>query len=273
MLASNNHNGVIDSFKEFQVAGGRARGTISLRASHVRRCLQFADKPIASIEPSDLVRWLASLDVGPSAKRSARASLRAFFSWCVDDGLLETNPAAKLPAIAIPRVTPRPMPDALIADALQAAPHDVRLAIEIMAVCGLRRAECACVHARDVEPVGKGWTLRVKGKGGHVRTVPCPARLARRISGAGAWLFPGDDHGHISPAWLGKRVTRYLPEGWTPHKLRHRFASVAYSDGGRDLRAVQAALGHASIATTQIYVSTDDDAVTRSVQAAWKIAI
>lgn len=239
----------------------------------MRRCLEFSNKPIASIEPSALVRWLASLDVGPSAKRSARASLRAFFSWCVDDGLLETNPAAKLPAIAIPRATPRPMPDALIADALQAAPNDVRLAIEIMAVCGLRRAECACVHARDVEPVGKGWTLRVQGKGGHVRTVPCPSRLARKISSAGAWLFPGDDHGHISPAWLGKRVTRYLPDGWTPHKLRHRFASVAYSDGGRDLRAVQAALGHASIATTQIYVSTDDDAVTRSVQAAWKIAI
>ena len=86
-------------------------------------------------------------------------------------------------------------------------------------------------------------------------------------------VFPGDDHGYISPAWLGKMVTRYLPDGWTPHKLRHRFEGVAYADGGRDLRAVQVALGHASIATTQIYVSTDDDAVTRSVQAAWKIAI
>lgn len=156
MLASNNHNDVIDSFKELQVAGGRARGTISFRASHVRRCLEFSKKPITLNEPSDLVRWLASLDVGSFAKRSAPASLRAFFSWCVDNGLLATNPAAKLPAIAISRATPRPISDALIADALQAAPHDVRLAIEIMAVCGIRRAECACVHAHDVEQVGRG---------------------------------------------------------------------------------------------------------------------
>jgi putative phage integrase len=95
--------------------------------------------------------------------------------------------------------------------------------------------------------------------------------LARRIAAAGSWVFPGDDSGHISPGWLGKLVSRALPSDWTPHKLRHRFASRAYSVE-HDLRAVQVALGHASIATTQIYVSTDDMAVTRAARAAWNIA-
>ncbi|MDK4243394.1 tyrosine-type recombinase/integrase [Corynebacterium pseudodiphtheriticum] len=165
----------------------------------------------------------------------------------------------------------RPIPDPLISDVLDNAEPRIRLAVEIMAVCGLRRAECARVHARDVEPVGTGWFLRVVGKGGHTRRVPCPPMLARRIAAAGSWVFPGDDNGHISPGWLGKLVGRSLPSGWTPHKLRHRFASRAYSVE-HDLRAVQVALGHASIATTQIYVSTDDMAVTRAARAAWNIA-
>jgi len=71
--------------------------------------------------------------------------------------------------------------------------------------------------------------------------------------------------------WLGKLIARYLPDGWTPHKLRHRFATVAYGDA-HDLRAVQQLLGHASVATTQVYVAVRGDAVTTAASAAWRIA-
>lgn len=272
MLALPNNSDVIHKWCEYLRAGGRARGTISVRSSHVRRCLDYADKPLRDISENDLVRWLACLDVGPAARASARSSLAVFFDWCQSQDYVPTNPANNLPRVARPRSVAKPMPDALIADALAAAPPHVRLAIEIMAVCGLRRAECARLHARDVEPAGRGWIIRVKGKGGHTRLVPCPASLARLLQQKQAWIFPGNDSGHISPGWLGKLVSRSLPPDWTPHKLRHRFASVAYADGGRDLRAVQLALGHASVATTQIYVSTDDNQVYECARAAWTIA-
>ncbi|MFW9231762.1 tyrosine-type recombinase/integrase [Corynebacterium striatum] len=139
-----------------------------------------------------------------------------------------------------------------------------------MASCGLRRAECAALKGCDVEPVGQGWQLRIKGKGGHERLVPCPPHLAHRIR-RGGYLFPGKIDGHISPAWLGKLIKRSLPGSWTPHKLRHRFGSVVY-DQSRDLRAVQELLGHASLATTQVYVASTSSAQRAAAQTAWKIA-
>ncbi|MDK8450886.1 tyrosine-type recombinase/integrase [Corynebacterium mastitidis] len=156
-------------------------------------------------------------------------------------------------------------------ESIRQAPPSVQLAIELMAMCGLRRAECACVRACDVEPVGQGWCLRVEGKGGHVRMVPCPPHLARQIRSAGGWLFPGGQQGHISPGWLGKLISQYLPEGYTPHKLRHRYATVAYNDS-HDLRAVQSLLGHATVATTQVYAAVSGDSAHAAASAAWRIA-
>ncbi|WP_245945875.1 tyrosine-type recombinase/integrase [Corynebacterium senegalense] len=140
-----------------------------------------------------------------------------------------------------------------------------------MATCGLRRAECACLRVDDVIAVGQGWTLRVVGKGGHERVVPCPPHLARRIRARrGGWVFPGGQRGHVSPGWLGKQVSRALGDGGTAHTLRHRYASVAYGHT-HDLRAVQTLLGHASVATTQVYTAVDDAAVRDVAVSAWRI--
>ena len=165
------------------------------------------------------------------------------------------------------------MPDAYIADALADPNIDRRaaLAIELMSTCGLRRAECARVRGRDVEAVGQGWQLRIVGKGGHVRVVPLPPTLALRLRCTPGWVFPGYVDGHISPAWLGKLVGRVLVEGYTPHKLRHRFGTVVY-DQSHDLRAVQELLGHASLATTQVYVASSSAARRAAAMTAWKLA-
>lgn len=252
-------------------AAGRARGTITLRKSHLNRALTAIGKPIDLVERGDLIQWLAGQDWGPAARRSARASLVDAWGYFANAGIVADNVAAGLPSVSQPRATPRPVPDPVISDAITSAPPRVRLAIEIMATCGLRRAECAQIKASDVQPLGQGWILNVVGKGGHARAVPCPPLLARRIQSAGGYLFPGNDHGHISPGWLGKLIGRALPPGWTPHKLRHRFATVAYDSGG-DLFAVQRLLGHASVATTQIYVAVGDVATRETARAAWNIA-
>jgi len=71
-------------------------------------------------------------------------------------------------------------------------------------------------------------------------------------AGAG-FVFPGDDNGHMSPAWVGKLIARRLPEGWSAHGLRHAFATRLYHST-RDIFVVQRMLGHANPKTTQGYV-------------------
>ena len=244
---------------------GRAKGTVTLRLSHMRRLLEYAGVEVDQLTPAHVSAWLAANQWGAAARASARASVISFSSWA---GL---NLAEGLPPIRQPRAVPRPCPDAHVIDALRACPPHLQLAIELMACCGLRRAEVATLRAEDCQAVGQGWELRVKGKGGHTRLVPIPAHLARRVSGAGGWVFPGGQGGHISPGWLGKQINRALPGPWTCHKLRHRFATVAYQ-AGNDLRAVQELLGHASPATTQLYTLVVDARRAEAAQAAWRIA-
>ncbi|QQU76443.1 tyrosine-type recombinase/integrase [Corynebacterium striatum] len=263
---------LLDSFRTELQAAGRAPGTISLRVSHVRRMIETVGKPVDEVERGDLVEWLAAGQWAGDARASARASLRVFFKWCELNGYA-ANVAAELPTVRRPRSVPKPIPDALIVESMQRSYIDprARLAIEIMATCGLRRDECCRVHSRDVEPVGRGWQLRVVGKGGHVRVVPCPPLLAQRIRAANGYLFVGDVDGHISAGWLGKLVSRVLPVGFTPHKLRHRFGTVV-NDETRDIRAVQELLGHASLATTQVYVATNAERQRIAARTAWNIA-
>lgn len=99
--------------------------------------------------------------------------------------------------------------------------------------------------------------------------VSLAARLAaglglRRFNG---FIFPGQDNGHVSPAWLGRLVSRAMPAGVTMHALRHRFTTRAYRQT-RDLVALQKVLGHSSPETTLVYLQLADDALRRVVEAA-----
>lgn len=248
---------------------GRARGTITLRCSHVRRALEYIDKPVEQIGRADLMGWLAANDWGAPARASARASLQNFWAWLAANGLC-ADVAKDIPRPRQPRAVPRPANDDDILQALRCADSDIQLAIEIMASTGLRRAECARIKSSDLTYTPAPY-LRVIGKGGHERFVPVPAFLAKKISARGGWLFPGNDSGHISPGWLGKRIGRALPPGVTPHMLRHRYATTVYRNSG-DLRAVQHLLGHASVATTQVYVALGTDQIEQAARTAWQLA-
>lgn len=270
MSVTNVNAVALRGWREELEAAGRAAGTIGVRLSHVRRALGEIGKPVADVTRRDLVRWLASHDWSPATRRSVRSSLRSFFAWYAAEHDQGESVAASLPIVAVPRALPRPASDFDVMCAIRSAPDWVALAIELMATCGLRRGECATLRAGDVTPVGQGWILRVRGKGGHERVIPCPPHLARQLRARGGWIFPGGQGGHVSAGWLGKCVSRVLGPGLTAHTLRHRFASVAYSSS-RDLRAVQTLLGHASVATTQVYTAVDDDSVREVAASAWRI--
>lgn len=139
----------------------------------------------------------------------------------------------------------------------------------LAAEAGCRRAEIAAARREDLEIGVKGACLRIVGKGSHARMVPISDSLARLIADRPAgWLFPSTVAGqHLAPAYVGQLMSALLPGDWTAHTLRHRFATAAYAVD-HDLRAVQELLGHASVATTQVYTAVPDGAKRRAASGA-----
>lgn len=128
-----------------------------------------------------------------------------------------------------------------------------RLILRLAAEAGLRRAEVARVNSRDVVD---GPSLRVRGKGGHVRVVPLSDSLAAEIVGRRGYCFPSQRGDHLTAKAVGVLASDLLGPV-ALHSLRHRFATRAYR-GSRNILAVQQLLGHANLSITQRYVDCDD---------------
>jgi integrase len=248
---------------------GRASTTIATRVEHIRWLARdtTAEDPWG-LTTNELVAWLGSHDWARETRRSVRSSLRGFWRWGLLDGRAVDDPTTALPAPRPSVPSPHPTPERVYEAALLHAPPSARLMLRLAAEAGLRRAEVAQVHARDVHETSGGWSLTVHGKGGKEREVPVPAGLAWdvRTKCMGGFAFPGQHDGHVSPRWVGTRISRLLPDGMSIHGLRHRFGSVAY-DLSRDLLGVQQLLGHASPTTTQVYVLIPDERLRTIVDA------
>lgn len=263
----------VETFTTSLVAAGRRPGTIKLRRHYLGMLSREVEAGPWTVTGDDLVGWASAHDWNLETRRSARASCRVFFAWAVATGRREDDPSPALAPVKIGPPTPHPVPEDVLAHALEGVPERVRLMVRLAAEAGLRRGEVAVIHRRDVQRDLMGWSLRVHGKGGRVRVVPLSdglAGLIRDRAGVG-YLFPGNDGGHVSADWVGRLVGRELPEGWSMHSLRHRFATVAYAHD-RDLLTVQGLLGHASPATTQRYVRPPGEAARRTVLAVARAA-
>lgn len=246
-------------------AAGAPETTIALRRYYLTR-LAGTHPGLLGLTAGTLTAWMATAGWAPNTRKSARSALRCFYGWAVLAGLLEVSPAESLPVVRVPRAKAKPTPEASYRAALVAADDRARLIIMLAGRCGLRRGEVARVRREDVEPDLTGWSLRVVGKGGHVRVVPLPDDLAEQLLASGpGWVFPSPRGGHLTPHHVAKLARTYLPAGM--HTLRHRCASTAYA-ATRDLRAVQELLGHTRPETTAGYVRLPDDAVRAAMRAA-----
>lgn len=262
-------------------AAGRPETTIYLRTYQVRRVMREIDKDPWSLTTEDLVEYLGSKLWAAETRRSYRSALRMFYRWAQITGRRLDDPAGLLPEVRLPRSVPRPTPDLIYREALHEATVDprasrlrVRLMVQLAAVAGLRRGEISRVRREDLLPDLVGYSLRVVGKGGHIRMVPldvAPDVVRQILDSPPGWLFPSNHRDRsgqpLSPEYVGKLVSSVLPAGWTCHTLRHRCATVAYA-AERDLRAVQDLLGHAKPETTARYTQVPMDAVRRAVAAA-----
>lgn len=246
---------------------GAPQPTLTLRSYHLRRfAIDCGVEPWA-VTTGDLIDHMERHDWAAATVKTFRSTMREFYRWATLHELTAANPADRLPRVRVPMGTPRPTDDEDLDTALSAADGRTRLMIRLGAHAGLRCREIALVHREDLERDLVGWSLRVHGKGGRVRAVPLPEDLAHELLRRDGFLFPGQVDGHLSAAYVSKLISRALTSS-TAHQLRHRFATRAYQLGGRDIRAVQELLGHASIATTQIYTGVEHEAMRRAALAA-----
>jgi integrase/recombinase XerC len=228
----------------------------------------------------DLRRYLAFLTTRNYAKRSiARkaSSLRRYFRWCARHGHVAADPSGTLSAPRgegrLPEVLRGHDVDLLLAanDTDEATWHRRRddAALELLYGCGLRVGELCSLDVQQIRLDRR--IVTVWGKGGKERQVPLGEPAADAV---GAWLAarsellddpetPLDDAAR-SALFLNQRLRRLTPRDVRrildhrspvpthPHALRHTFATHLL-DGGADLRSVQELLGHADLATTQLY--------------------
>jgi len=259
--------GPVDDFLDFKRAGGVSEQTIRSRWYKLQRLANTVDVAPSEVTTRQLIAYLAKCKAAETRK-AYRNTFSTFFKWCQDFGIRQDNPAAALPSVKRPQPHPKPCPDSAIRDALRKANHAERLMILLAAECGLRRGEICQVHTNDVVTGARGeFTLIVHGKGDKQRNVPLPKGLAREILSAHGYLFKGRWGGHVEESYVSSHVSKLLPRGYSCHKLRHRFATVAYSDS-HDLLAVSRALGHSSTETTECYVALPDGALRELVTAA-----
>ncbi|MFC3442075.1 tyrosine recombinase [Sphingobium rhizovicinum] len=220
-------------------------------------------------------QW-ATLAASSVARKTS--ALRAFYAFLEEEGLRADNPSAALPRPTRGRSLPKILSTAevdrffaLIAERLaveHVAPLDLRLSalIELLYGSGLRATELVSLPRRALahdRPF-----LILKGKGARERLVPISDRARAAVAGwlphvpaDSPWLFPSGKS-HLSRIRLYQLVKMLAaavgiaPERVSPHVLRHAFATHLL-EGGADLRALQAMLGHADIGTTQIYTHVD----------------
>jgi integrase len=246
---------------------GRSEQTLGLRMYQIRRVARAFPDGLGAVTPEALVEWLAGQTWGLATLRSHVTAICSFLAWAERNGLVSGELRAGLPRVAQPRPLPKPCPMRTLETALAQCDPELALALRLAGEAGLRRGELARVHSRDLMTDLTGMSLRVHGKGAKERVVPLPTilgkELVERLEGD-RWLFPGNIDGHVSPAWLGKRMARTLGGVHTAHSLRHLFATRLYG-ASHDLFVVQRFLGHSRPETTMGYVALADDALRQAL--------
>ena len=279
-----------DAFLEMLAAErGSARNTLAAYAADLADVAGFAagrSESLAMLSTATLQDYIAGLDAaGLSARTAARrlSCLRQFHRFLLGEGVRADDPTQTLESPRQPRSLPKYLTEAEIGALLAAAAaREGRTglvavaALELLYATGLRVSELLALRRTALAAGAE--MLAVRGKGGRERIVPLggAARTAAAAMTAGVaapWLFPGRDKRRamtrqgfallLKPLAIAAGID---PARVSPHVLRHSFASHMLAHGA-DLRSLQMLLGHADIATTQIYTHVQPERLQRLVEA------
>jgi len=282
---------VLDFLAYLEFERGLSRNTLDAYRSDLQQFgahLERSGGAALTATPDDLGAFVAALaggdggrpPVAPATLQRKVACLRSFYRHLRRAELLEQDPTAQLRAPRQDRKLPQVLTREEVAKLLEqpsgatpAALRD-RALLETMYACGLRASEATALEVADVDL--EAGILRARGKGSKERLVPIGSTAGRALAAylrrgrpalAGDRLEPRLFLNHrgsgLTRQGLYKIVQRHargagLASKMSPHTLRHTFATHLLA-GGCDLRSLQEMLGHADIATTQLYAHLSAD--------------
>lgn len=285
---------VLDFLAYLEFERGLSRNTLEAYRSDLQQFGSHLEKTGADAlgaVHADLAEFVASLATGDGVRPAVKpatlqrkvACLRSFYRNLRREGLIEDDPTAQLRAPRqsrqLPQVLSREEVGRLLEQPGGTAPPALRdrALLEVMYACGLRASEATGLEVGDVDL--EAGILRARGKGSKERLVPIGSTAGRALALylkrgrpklAGDRLEPRLFLNHrgagLTRQGLYKIVQRHartagLAEKMSPHTLRHTFATHLLA-GGCDLRSLQEMLGHADIATTQLYTHLSADRLT-----------
>jgi len=287
---------VDDFLRHLQTERRLSPNTVSAYSGDIRRFAEFLEREgigVRRFTRSHFLKFLVHLREeapagkagkgkrGMSARSTARnvSSIRSFFRFLAREGVVPASPVAETRAPGIGRPLPKYLTVTQVERLLDApgnTPEGIRdrAMLALMYASGLRASEVVALRMENVDR--NAGFLRVFGKGSKERVVPVADRALDDLENYLDTARPGFLKKKVASALFlskrGKAITRQtvwnrikhwalvagIDENVSPHTLRHSFAGHLLA-GGADLRAVQAMLGHADIATTQIYTHVTPD--------------
>lgn len=230
--------------------------------------------------------FISDLGIGPRSLARILSGVRQFYRFLVIDGYLEVDPTELLESPKQPDHLPEVLSTAEV-DLLEQAidlskweGHRNRAIIEVLFSCGLRVSELTNLKLSNLYIEEQ--YIRVMGKGSKERLVPISPRALDELnywfadrnvmkikSGEEDYVFLNRRGQHLTRTMILIMIKRYAIEAGikktiSPHTLRHSFAT-SLLEGGADLRAIQAMLGHESIGTTEIYTHIDTSTLRQEI--------
>lgn len=280
LLSSMPDDHLIERFLEMMAAErGASRNTLAAYRRDLEQAAEWVKGPLAAADAAALRKLMADYQsLAASSAARKLSALRQFFAFLLDEGERADNPALDIARPTTRRPLPRILTHSEVERLFEQAGEEaggeappanavrMLLLLELLYGSGLRASELVSLPRRAV--AGEREYLIVRGKGDKERLVPLSDRARAAfdrwlplVASGSTWLFPSGK-AHISRVRLFQMLRELAgragidPAAISPHVLRHAFATHLL-EGGADLRALQLMLGHADIATTEIYTHVD----------------
>ena len=293
METDKNSKDIVSRYRRYlKLEKGYSANTLDAYMRDVDKLLRYLaveQVNILDVKLEDLehfAAFISDLGIGPRSLARILSGVRQFYRFLVIDGYLEVDPTELLESPKQPDHLPEVLSTAEV-DLLEQAidlskweGHRNRAIIEVLFSCGLRVSELTNLKLSNLYIEEQ--YIRVMGKGSKERLVPISPRALDELNywfadrnvmkikpGEEDYVFLNRRGQHLTRTMILIMIKRYAVEAGikktiSPHTLRHSFAT-SLLEGGADLRAIQAMLGHESIGTTEIYTHIDTSTLRQEI--------
>ena len=293
METDKNSKDIVSRYRRYlKLEKGYSANTLDAYMRDVDKLLRYLaveQVDVLDVKLEDLehfAAFISDLGIGPRSLARILSGVRQFYRFLVIDGYLEVDPTELLESPKQPDHLPEVLSTAEV-DLLEQAidlskweGHRNRAIIEVLFSCGLRVSELTNLKLSNLYIEEQ--YIRVMGKGSKERLVPISPRALDELNywfadrnvmkikpGEEDYVFLNRRGHHLTRTMILIMIKRYAVEAGikktiSPHTLRHSFAT-SLLEGGADLRAIQAMLGHESIGTTEIYTHIDTSTLRQEI--------